>query len=132
MNKLIILIVSLLFLQSCSTIDSVQQQLPSFWDDNQSKKIIDIRQSVVNLDCTQPHLPQITQIKHEIEWFELYSTSKKRQYDVLRLILPLKESVQDFYNRSSEQQGSKFYCESKKSILDVQSKTAADAVLRRF
>lgn len=132
MNKLSILVICLLFLQSCSTIDSVQQQIPSFWDDNQSEKIIDIRQTVVNLDCAQPHLPQVTQLKNEIQWFELYSTSKKRQYDVLRLVAPLKETVQDFYNRSNEQQGSKFYCESKKSILDVQSKAAADAVLRRF
>jgi len=126
MKKVIFIVATILFLQSCSTI------LPSFWDDNQSAVIINVRQQVVNLDCEQPHLPQVAQIKNSIEWVELYSQSKKRQHDVLRLIEPLKETTAEFYTRSQTQQGSKVYCESKKTIMDAQSKMAADAMLRRF
>ena len=37
---------------------SVKDMIPSFQDPNQSAKIIDVRQSVAQLDCKQPHAPQ--------------------------------------------------------------------------
>jgi hypothetical protein len=113
---------------------SIKEMIPSFQDPNQSAKIIDVRQSVAQLDCKQPHAPQVKQIKDNLEWFELYSTSKgERQNDVLRLIKPMQETVDDFYKRStSEKQGSDTYCEIKKKLMTTQAERAARAVLGRF
>ena len=108
--------------------------LPSFWDDNQSKKIIDVRQSVAHLDCKQAHLPQVQKIRNQLEWFQLYSESKGfLQNDVLAVVKPMQETVEEFYKRSAgKDQGSVPYCEMKKKILIKQSSVAAQAVLGRF
>jgi len=121
----------ILCLSGCA---SIKEMIPSFQDVNQSAKIIDVRQSVAQLDCKQPHAPQVKQIKDNLEWFELYSTSKgERQNDVLRLIKPMQETVDDFYKRStSEKQGSDTYCEIKKKLMTTQAERAASVVLGRF
>ena len=117
----------------CATVDTVKGWVPSFWDDNQSAKIIDVRQLVAQLDCQQEHLPQVKRIKDNLHWFELYSDSKgMRQQDVLRISKPMQETVDDFYKRSLSQQGSVVYCELKKKILTTQSEHAAQAILGRF
>ena len=126
------LAVALIFcLSGCA---SIKEMIPSFQDPNQSAKIIDVRQSVAQLDCKQPHAPQVKQIKDNLQWFELYSTSKgDRQNDVLRLVKPMQETVDDFYKRStSEKQGSDTYCEIKKKLMTTQAERAASAVLGRF
>ena len=127
MKKLSV-VLFLVLLQGCSTM------LPSFWDDNQSKKIIDVRQSVAHLNCAQSHLPQVKQIHDQLEWFQLYSESKGfLQNDVLAVIKPMQETVEEFYKRSAgKDQGSVPYCEMKKKILIKQSSIAAQAVLARF
>jgi len=127
MKKLSV-VIFLVLLQGCSTM------LPSFWDDNQSKKIIDVRQSVAHLNCAQSHLPQVKQIHDQLEWFQLYSESKGfLQNDVLAVIKPMQETVEEFYKRSAgKDQGSVPYCEMKKKILIKQSSIAAQAVLARF
>ncbi len=127
MKKLSV-VLFLVLLQGCSTM------LPSFWDDNQSKKIIDVRQSVVHLNCAQSHLPQVKQIHDQLEWFQLYSESKGfLQNDVLAVIKPMQETVEEFYKRSAgKDQGSVPYCEMKKKILIKQSAMAASAVMWRF
>ena len=127
MKKLSV-VLFLVLLQGCSTM------LPSFWDDNQSKKIIDVRQSVAHLNCAQSHLPQVKQIHDQLEWFQLYSESKGfLQNDVLAVIKPMQETVEEFHKRSAgKDQGSVPYCEMKKKILIKQSSIAAHAVLARF
>lgn len=119
-----------LSLSGCAT---VQGWIPSFWDDNQSKAIIDVRQSVAQLNCDEPHAPQVKRIKDQLQWFDLYSQSKgARQQDVRKLIAPMQETVDDFYKRSTEKQGTKTYCEIKKKVMTTQSDKAASAVLGRF
>ena len=106
---------------------------PSFWDDNQSRVIIDVRQTVRHINCVEPHLPQVQKIQHQLEWFQLYSESKGYlQKDVLLLIQPMQDTVADFVTRSRGTQGTKAYCETKKQLLDTQSRMAAQAVLARF
>jgi hypothetical protein len=111
----------------------VSLSVPSFWDDNQSAAIVSVRQSIENINCAEPHAPQAAEVQQRLRWFELYSESKGRaQQDVIRLVQPLKETVDDFARRSNEKQGSKTYCELKKSTLVDQASTAARAVLGRF
>jgi hypothetical protein len=129
MRKLII-IAAVIMLTGCST---VKGWIPSFSDVNQSRSIIDVRLAVEQLDCSQPHLPQVRTIREQVIWFELYSESAGwRHADVLRVIEPIRASVDDFYKRSVDQQGSQGYCEIKKKLLRTQARTAAQAVLGRF
>lgn len=120
--------ITILLLVGCSTI---KDKLPSFWDDNQSRAVIDIRQAVIDLDCKQPHAPQVALIKRHMDWLIIYSQIKDTR-DVLRLVKPMNETVNDFYDRSTVKQGSETYCNMKKKILDTQSSTVAKAVLGRF
>ena len=128
--KLLAAIVLSVTLSGCAT---VKNWIPSFWDDNQSAKIVDVRHKVENLDCSKDQLPQVTAIRSDLQWFQLYSESKGwRQADVLRVIQPMQETVEDMYKRAQGEQGSKVYCELKKKVMQQQSKRAAEAVLGRF
>jgi hypothetical protein len=130
MKKILAIIAVSFAMTGCA---SIQSMIPSFWDDNQSRAIVDVRQSVAQLNCEQEHAPQVKRIKDNLQWFELYSESKgKRQQDVIRLVAPMKETVDDFYKRSTEKQGTKTYCEIKKKVMILQSDKAASAVLGRF
>jgi hypothetical protein len=130
MKKLIAILAVSLSVTGCA---SIQSMIPSFWDDNQSRAIVDVRQSVVQLDCEKEHAPQVKRIKDNLQWFQLYSDSKgKRQQDVLKLVAPMQETVDDFYKRSLDKQGSTSYCEIKKKILTTQTEKAAAAILGRF
>lgn len=130
MMKLLATVIIAVTLSGCATVTS---KIPSFWDDNQSARIIDVRQSVAQLDCKQPHAAQVKKISDNLEWFDMYSESKGlRQTDVRTLIKPMRETVDDFYKRSVEKEGSPAYCEAKKKIMSAQAEKAAAAVLSRF
>lgn len=128
--KRIILIGVVALLTGCGSIANI---IPSFWDDNQSSRIIDVRMAVANIDCAQPQLPQAQAIAGQLKWFELYSESKgRRQQDVILIITPMQESVLDWIKRSQDSTASVAYCTIKKKLLESQSRTAASAVLGRF
>lgn len=132
-NKIALASVMMIFLSGCASVQKASSYIPSFWDDNQSAAIIDVRQSIELLDCAKEHLPQVELIKNKIQWFDLYSESKgSRQQDVRKLVDPLYQTVNDFYSRSKDKPGSAFYCETKKTIMQTQSAKAAEAVMRRF
>jgi hypothetical protein len=128
--KNLITILALVMLSGCST---VKGWIPSFSDTNQSARIIDVRQSVDQLNCDQPHLPQVVKIRDNLRWFELYSQNAGfRNQDMIKLVAPMQETVNDFYKRSVDGQGSKGYCEIKKKLMETQAKAAAEVVLGRF
>jgi hypothetical protein len=125
----ILLVISLLSLTACSTVD-VSSVLPSFWDDNQSRSIITSYQLAVNVDCDRPTQPQARAIQQELQWFELYSRSKGMlQRDVLNLIQPLQKTVDEW---AEKDRSSPAYCKLKKQIIIKQAETASKAVLGRF
>jgi hypothetical protein len=125
------LLITLFLSLSMIGCTSIKDKVPSFWDDNQSKISIDIRQEINHLDCSQPHLPQIEKIQSKIEWFLLYSESKQTK-DVLKLLNPMTETVGDFYTRSKEKEGSEAYCNIKKKIMSAQAKLIAETIHGRF
>jgi hypothetical protein len=128
--KILVSLALTLTLTGCSSMGSI---IPSFWDDNQSARITDVRFNVEKLDCTKPHLPQVEKIEMDILWFQLYSESKGwRQQDVLVLVKPLQDTVTDFVKRSKAGEGTETYCNIKKKIMQTQAKRAAEAVLGRF
>ena len=128
--KRILIITAVVLLSGCA---SVQNWIPSFWDDNQSAKITDVRLTVDRIDCDKPQLPQATQLRDQLRWFELYSVSKgSLQRDVIKLIQPIQDTTEDWYKRSLDGQGSVGYCNIKKKILEQQTARAAKGILGRW
>jgi hypothetical protein len=128
--KQIFILLTIFSLTACT---SLKTAIPSFNDTNQSAKIIDVSFAIDKLDCDKPHAAQVLVIKDNLRWFELYSQSNGfRNQDVLVIIKPMQDTVDDFYKRSVEKQGSKGYCELKKNIMAAQARAASDAVLGRF
>ena len=116
-------------LTGCAGISSV---IPSFWDDNQSARIVDVRLAVERVDCVNA-LPGVTRVRDHIEWFKLYSISKGQlQKDVLAVIQPMQETAEDWYTRTQQGSASKAYCELKKSIMQQQAARAASSILGRW
>jgi hypothetical protein len=128
--KRILLIAAVVMLSGCSTI---QSWIPSFWDDNQSAKITDVRLTVDRIDCSKDQLAQAVQLRDQLRWFELYSTSKGAlQRDVIALVKPIQDTTEDWYKRSLDGQGSVGYCNIKKKILEQQTARAAKGILGRW
>ena len=127
----IITFILVLALTGCASITSV---IPSFWDDNQSARIIDVRLAVARVDCAGPQvLAAVSRVRDDIEWFKLYSTSKGAlQKDVIAVIQPMQETAEDWYKRTAQGSSSKVYCELKKSVMTQQAERAASAVLGRW
>ena len=122
--KTILALVVALTLQGCASL------IPSFWDDNQSARIIDIEVKIRAIDCAHPQRYQIVPIQTDITWFQRYSAAKGgRQADVQALVEPMAETVNAWVVRDS---GSQSYCQLKKRILTEQSERAARAVLGRY
>lgn len=134
MIKIIAIGATVLTLQGCAALSTVTGYIPSFWDDNQSAKIIDIRQSIEQITCEPgTQLTEARTIVDNIQWFKLYSQSKgTRQKDVLKIVAPMEETAKDWIKRSEIKEGSKTYCELKKKTLQLQSSRAAEAILGRF
>ena len=127
-----LLILSILLLSGCST---VKEWIPSFSDDNQSSRIIDVRLAVDRVDCRQSQAPQVARIQENLRWFELYSESKGwRQNDVLKLTAPMQATVSEWYTRVSAEgyKENSLYCELKKKVAAEQASRAATAILGRF
>jgi hypothetical protein len=127
------IIAALLIAATVSGCSTVKSWIPSFWDDNQSASIVTVRLKVDRFNCAGDQLAQISEIRDQLRWFELYSESKGwRQQDVQRITEPMRATVEDFYQRTVKQPGSTAYCQGKKMIMQQQSKRAAEAILGRF
>jgi hypothetical protein len=125
-----LLLTIILLLTGCST---VQSWIPSFWDANQSARITDVQLAVDRLDCASDQLAQVTRIRDDLRWFELYSTSKGSvQQDVIRLIAPMQATVEDMYKRNTEGRGTVTYCELKRRIMQTQAQRAAAGIQGRW
>ena len=130
--KTLFAIVVALALSGCAGLTGL---IPSFWDDNQSAKIVSVRLDIERLDCKAAQKPQVERIRDDLEWFRLYSDSKGgRQADVIALTKPMSETVEDWYKRVSAEghRDNPIYCDLKKRVLQEQSARAAKAVLGRF
>jgi len=126
-----LILITVLFLSGCSSLTGI---VPSFWDDNQSRAIIDSRFAIERIDCSSDQLrAQVSQVRDQLLWFELYSESKGlRQRDVIELVHPIRETVEDMHRRLAQGTTTRAYCDIKVRILKSQAQTASKAVLGRF
>jgi len=130
--KKLLAVLSLALLSGCAGLTGL---IPSFWDDNQSSRIVTVRLGVERLDCRAAQLPQVVKLRDDLAWFKLYSESKGgRQADVIALTNPMTATVEDWYKRVSLEghRDNPIYCDLKKRVLQEQSARAAKAVLGRF
>ena len=128
--KLIFTLAISVMLTGCA---NMQAWIPSFWDDNQSARIVDVRLGIDRLNCAGDQLAQITRIRDDLRWFELYSTSKgPLQQDVIKLIAPMQLTVEDMYTRTAKAPTSVTYCELKRTIMQQQAQRAAAGILGRW
>ena len=125
--KTLAIIIMALTVSGCAT---VQNWVPSFWDDNQSRIIVDARLLIEQIDCDQPQPAQVLRVDQELRRFQLYSQAKGTlQKDVLRVIEPMKTSTEEWVKRG---EGSKTYCEIKKKLLTQQADRASSVILGRW
>jgi hypothetical protein len=129
--KTIIAVLVSLALSGCAGFKTL---VPSFWDDNQSHRIIDVRFQVERMDCDSDAVKgQVSKLRDDLLWFELYSEAKgARQQDVIKVVHPIRETVEDMHRRYTQGQATKSYCEIKQRILRSQTQRAAEAVLGRY
>ena len=130
--KKLLLIATVFLLQGCAGLTGL---IPSFWDDNQSHRIISVRLDIERVDCRAQQLAQVVKIRDDLAWFKLYSESKgARQADVIALTNPMTATVEDWYKRVSTEghKDNPIYCDLKKRVLQEQSARAAKAILGRF
>ncbi len=123
----IILALAAIFISGCA---SVQNWVPSFWDDNQSHYITVTRLAVEQIRCDAQQAPQVQRVWNDLRMFELYSQSKGTlQKDVLRVIEPMQATTKEWLDRG---EGSKTYCELKKKLLTQQGDRASKVILGRW
>ena len=130
--KKLFAILSFTLLSGCAGLTGL---IPSFWDDNQSHRIISVRLDIERVDCKTVQLPQVIKIRDDLAWFKLYSESKGgRQADVIALTNPMTATVEDWHKRVSTEghKDNAIYCDLKKRVLTEQSARAAKAILGRF
>ena len=126
MRKLYVMCL-VVMLSGCAT---VQNWIPSFWDDNQSAYITDARLSVERINCAEPQTAQVQRLREDLRRFELYSEAKgSLQKDVIRVIEPMQSTAKEWAERG---EGSKTYCEIKKRVLAQQGERAAKVILGRW
>ena len=132
MKKFLLIVLTSITLTGCAALE---QWLPSFWDDNQSAKIIDIRLRAHNIQCDTVEIQKTHAdgLVKDIQWFLLYSESKGAlQKDVIRLVEPMQQTVGDWAKRTATGEASRGYCEIKKKVIIVQADKAANSVLWRY
>lgn len=109
---------------------SIQNWIPSFWDDNQSHYVISARLAVEQINCGTAQTQQVQRVADQLRQFELYSQAKgSLQKDVLRVIEPMQSTVTEWTKRG---EGSKTYCELKKKLLTQQGERASKVILGRW
>jgi hypothetical protein len=125
--KTITVIIAAVMLTGCAT---VQNWVPSFWDDNQSHYIVSARLQVEKIDCARAQADQVVRVADQLRQFQLYSQAKgSLQKDVLRVIEPMQSTVKEWSERG---EGSKTYCELKKKLLIQQGERASRVILGRW
>lgn len=104
--------------------------IPSRWDANEAKSIIDIEMTAKYFDCANVK-SQINDLNKQVEWFNTYSVSRGSN-DIVALFEDLHNTVAEFKNRSDKGPVSPLYCDLKRKIIIQQSAIIAKAVQMRY
>jgi len=123
-----LLLIALLTLSGCGTI---KDQIPSFWDGNQSVVVTDIQQLTRHIDCTADLKPQLHTLFMRVEWYDLYANTKGTR-DMAKLDIVMMDTIKEFQERTAQGPVSPIYCDMKKKVLIQQADIIATTVQGRF
>jgi hypothetical protein len=112
-------------LSGCSVLD----EIPSFWDDNEAKQVIDIYVAVDQLNCESTlAAAQLSRIRREVEWLKQYSRLKKSK-DVGSVINEFDKTLTGITSKSSF---STNYCVTKRDTMLKQINRIAEGIMGRY
>jgi hypothetical protein len=112
-------------LSGCSVLD----EIPSFWDDNEAKQVIDIYVAVDQLNCESTlAAAQLSRIQREVEWLKQYSRLKKSK-DVGSVINEFDKTLTGITSKSSF---STNYCVTKRDTMLKQINRIAEGIMGRY
>jgi malonyl CoA-acyl carrier protein transacylase len=125
MKQLTILIAMVIGISSCANFT-----MPSNYDPNESKGMIDVLQDVRALDCRTDASQQagIKEIQESVEWMRLY-TDIKGSEDVFVSLGAIDHTLTGMIVRDNMSVG---YCKLKKKNLTLQVSDTAQAVMKRY
>ena len=127
MKKLIASLLLVTTLSGCAVVAGLSSLMPSKWDPNEVAAVTDLRFYVRKVNCDTPEtaLPTLQLLVDKKDWTWMYAESRKNK-DVLELIRPFNETLDDVYTRAKAGKMSKAFCNGKVVILTTQ----ADAISR--
>jgi hypothetical protein len=151
MIKSIVIVIVALSMSACTSLS-----IPSFWDDNESAVITNIRYGIANIDCDEYVYvirDQIAQVQSHTTWLQLY-TESKRSSDIIEIIKPFQASLTDLTAKYKDDNfgptvdnfgtdlgvgdvgmikgPSNAYCKIKKKLLTAQASSISRAIMVRF
>jgi len=129
--KKLLLILAVLSLSACSTLESLKEQIPSRWDANQSLIVTDMQQMTRHIDCTADLKSQLHSLFMKVEWYDIYA-STKGTYDMAKLDQVMLTTIKEFQERTDKGPVSPMYCDMKKKVLVQQADIIAKTVQGRF
>lgn len=125
MKKVLMGLSLAVMMSGCSLTD----EIPSFYDDNESKQIIDVVMAVGSLDCNSPFVKsQVSKIQYETTWLKEYSRAKGSG-DVLNLVEPFQKTLQGIADQDIVNVK---YCNLKRKTMIKQSSRIAVAIMGRY
>lgn len=123
--KILTVILLMFSLSACN----LTEEIPSFYDDNESKAIVDLAFDIRKLNCSSTLVAhQIDAIDRDLTWLITY-TELKSSNDVYAVLLIMDSTLEGLQQKKAV---SGPYCEIKKRTLVQQSNAAAKAIFRRF
>jgi hypothetical protein len=127
--KTIITLMLVSLLAGCATISNL---FPSKWDPNEVAAVTDLRFDIRKVNCESPEiaLPTLQKLVDRKDWLWMYSESRKNE-DVLKLIRPFNETLNDLHTRAKNGKMSKAFCNGKLVILTTQSDAISRALQSR-
>jgi len=126
-----LLLIAVLLLSGCGTLSDLKDQIPSFWDGNQSVVVTDMQQIARHIDCTGDVKPQLHDLFMRVEWYDLYANTKGTK-DMAKLDQVMLTTIKEFQDRVAQGPVSPMYCDMKKKILIQQADIIAKTVQGRF
>lgn len=126
MKKLFLIPVIALSMSGCSAL---LNEVPSFYDDNESKGVVDVWVAVKRIDCEDIFVKNhIYDADEKLEWLMTYSEGKGSN-DVLEALEVFDESLDGLVQK---EQISPAYCKVKKENLLGQITIITKAIVGRY
>lgn len=111
MKKLVICLAVLL--SGCSLI-------PSKWDVNQARVVVNVHQEAVALDCSKDVSGSLTTIASDLNWLHTYSEYKGTK-DLDHMTGVVQKTVSEFQSNVAAGKSNAVYCQLKKALIIQQT-----------